>query len=280
MAEVWHVTKSRRSIPPTLAATVRLMKSANSSDWRCRIGLLVPHFDLVPEFEFSLMAPAGTSVHAARVLFGVTQGATVVGTDAARAFADGPYIDEAVELLSAAPVEVIVYGFTSSSYFTGFEADEALKTRLEAHSGGVPVVVPCLAAVSALRKLGIGHLALVHPPWFPVETDELGARYFQNQGFDVVCHAPAEIEFGELPRGQIEMRPDVVCEWVAAHFPDHAEGVLIGGNGFRSVEAIGPLEEALGRPVLTANQVALWQALNLSGAMGTVSGYGRLLEHI
>lgn len=254
------------------------MKSTNNSDWRCRNGLLVPHFDLVPEFELSLVAPAGTSVHAARVLFGVAQGATVVGADAARAFADGPYIDEAVDLLSAAPVEVIVYGFTSSSYFTGFEADEALKRRLGAQTRGVPVVVPCLAAVSALRRLGIGRLALVHPPWFPVETDELGARYFQDQGFDVVCHAPAKIEFGELPRGQIEMKPDVVCEWVSARVPDHAEGVLIGGNGFRSVEAIGPLEEALGRPVLTANQVALWQALDISGVTYTISGYGRLLE--
>lgn len=254
------------------------MRNTDSGDWRGRIGLLTPHFDLVPELEFCAMAPEGVSIHAGRVRFGVSAGATVVGADAARAIAEPPYVDDATEQLAAAPIDVIVFGFTSSSYLSGADADAALKERLEKRSKGIPVVVPCVAAVSALRHLGIDRLALVSPPWFPLETDELGAKYFQNQGVEVVYHAPAEIEFGELPLGQIGINRSDVYEWVRTHVPEKAEAVFIGGNGFRAVETIEALEHDLGRPVLTANQVALWQALNLSEIRDSVSGYGQILK--
>lgn len=250
----------------------------DSADWHGRIGLLTPHFDLVPELEFCAMAPKGVSVHAGRIQFGVSAGATVVGAEAARAIAEPPYVDDATVQLAAAPIDVVVYGFTSSSYLSGAGADAALKERLETRSKGIPVVIPCAAAVSALRQLGTGKLALVSPPWFPVETDKLGAKYFQDQGIEVVYHAPAELEFGELPSGQIDIKPRAVYEWVRAHVPDKAEAVFIGGNGFRAIEAIEALEKALGRPVLTANQVAMWQALEMSGIQISVSGYGQILE--
>ena len=40
----------------------------------------------------------------------------------------------------------------------------------------------------------------------------------------------------------------------------NAEGVFIGGNGFRAIGVIKALEDSLDRPVLTANQVAFWCA--------------------
>jgi maleate isomerase len=58
-----------------------------------------------------------------------------------------------------------------------------------------------------------------------------------------------------------------------------AEAVFIAGNGFRAAGAIGALEAALGRPVLTANQVLLWHLLAETGATCEVGGYGRLFTH-
>jgi hypothetical protein len=45
------------------------------------------------------------------------------------------------------------------------------------------------------------------------------------------------------------------------HLPSQSEAVFIGGNGLRPVGAIHALEETLCGPVLTANQIILWQAL-------------------
>lgn len=245
---------------------------------RARIGLLTPHFDLVPEFEFHAMAPEGVSVHGARVRFGVSRGERVVGADAARAFAEPPYVDEATELLAGAPIDAIVYGFTSSSYLTGAGGDVALKARLEQKSKGIPVVVPCAAATSALHELEVEKLALVNPPWFPAETDALGADYFRGQGMDVVHHAPAALQCSALPAGQLEIEPEQLYGWVKSNVPGTADAVLIAGNGFRAIGAIEALERDLQRPVLSANQVAFWQALDVSGSGVSVSNYGRLLE--
>jgi maleate isomerase len=60
--------------------------------------------------------------------------------------------------------------------------------------------------------------------------------------------------------------------------PARADAVYIGGNGFRAVGVIQALEEDLGIPVLTANQVLLWHLLRLAGTRAPVAGYGRLFD--
>lgn len=58
--------------------------------------------------------------------------------------------------------------------------------------------------------------------------------------------------------------------------PDDAEAIFIGGDGFRTARTIERLEQALGRPVLTANQALLWRLLTQIAAPGELDGYGRL----
>jgi hypothetical protein len=47
-------------------------------------------------------------------------------------------------------------------------------------------------AISWLRRscrfscVGVGRIALIHPPWFADDENQLGIAYFRNQGFDVV----------------------------------------------------------------------------------------------
>lgn len=251
------------------------MWQADGWGWRARIGLLTPHADIVPESEFRAMAPDGVSIHAARVPLGVYAPGGImdrtIAVDHVRAFADPPWVDDAAELLAAAPLQAIVYGFTSSSYVRGPADDVALKRRLELRTRGIPVVIPCAAAAAALTALGVKRLALINPPWFSAELSRQGANYFHDQGLDVVHHGPAG-----LPSDQLAIDPAQVHEWVCAHTPANAEAVFIAGNGFRSISAIQVLEEDLSRPVLTANQVAFWLALRFSGARIPIAGYGRI----
>jgi len=196
-----------------------------------RIGILTPHADVVPESEFGALAPDGISIHAMRVPFGAYKpGGAMDRTltdDPVRAFAEPPLVDDAAELLAAAPLHAIVYGFTSSSYVRGAGDDAALKIRLELRTRGIPVIVPCAAAVTALTVLAAKRLALINPPWFSAEMDVQGARYFQSQGFEVVHNGPAG-----LPSDQQAIRPSQLYEWVRTHTPESADAVFIGGNGF------------------------------------------------
>jgi maleate isomerase len=91
---------------------------------------LTPHLDAVPESEFQALAPAGVSIHSARVPLGMVgpDGEIIPNVDAeiAKAFAAPPAVDEAVSLLSAVNPKVIVYAFTSSSYILGPDLEPRL----------------------------------------------------------------------------------------------------------------------------------------------------------
>jgi maleate isomerase len=243
--------------------------------FRARLGLLVPHGDVGPESELAAMVPEGVSVHATRVPIGLMRPGGVmdptIALEPVRAFAEPPQVDDAAELLAAAPLHAIGYAFTSSSYVRAPADDEALRERLEERTRGIPVAITGSSAVLALRALGVSRLALIDPPWFSPELNAMGAEYFRGHGFAVVHHAPAG-----LPSDQRAVHPGQLYEWARAHVPAEAEAVFIGGNGFRTVGVIEALEEDLAIPVLTANQVLCWHLLRLAGTRALVVGYGRL----
>jgi maleate isomerase len=238
-----------------------------------RIGILVPHFDPVPETEFKTLAPEGISIHTARVLLGTldNEGNTAFqrGPAAARAFAEPPQVDNAALLLASIPVDVIAYAYTGSSYICGPDGDAALKARLQAHVRGIPVVIPAEAFRLALRALGVRRITLIHPPWFSADLDEAGAAYFQRHGFDVAYHASARLrsDFGEVS-------PEQIYDWARGHVPASTDALVIAGNGMRAIGAIEALEQTLGVPVLSANQVAFWHALRLVGLHAPLRHYG------
>jgi maleate isomerase len=241
---------------------------------RTRIGVLTPHADVGPESEIRAMAPDTVGVHAARVPFGAmaTGGAMdpTIPLAPVAAFVAPPPIDDAVSLLAAAPVAVIGIGFTSSSYVTGADAEKDLVGRLQRRSSGRPVVATCAAAVLALRRLGADRIAVVNPPWFDEQLDQLGADYFSSRfrgGVPAACG---------LPSNQRSINPPELYDWILAHTPDSAEAVFVGGNRFRGVGVIAALEEELARPVVTANQVLLWAMLRAIRSHVAPRGYGQL----
>jgi maleate isomerase len=212
----------------------------------------------------SAMAPAGVSIHGARMRR---------QPGGARAFAEPPGVDDAVELLAAAAPRAILFAYTSSSYALGAASDDSVQARLENRSGKIPVLLTCPAASRALRLLGARRVALIHPPWFSEEVNGLGRDYFRSLGFEVVLSErilPLR-SFSEVPAPE-------VYEWTKRNVPKQADAVFVGGNGLRAVGTIHALETALQKPVLTANQVLFWQALGLVGSAPKVSGYGNIFK--
>jgi maleate isomerase len=229
-----------------------------------RIGILVPAFDPVPESEAWAMAPKGISIHAARVRY---------QRGDARLFAEPPNVDSAVESLAAVKPRSIMYAFTSSSYVLGAAGDEALRARLERVAAGIPVILAAEAASAALHAVNARRVAIIHPPWFSEETNNRGRAYFQGQGFAVVSCARV------LPLRDFEEVPPVeLHRWAATTVPKEAEALLIAGNGLRAVGVINALEETLSRPVLTANQVIFWRALDRIENAPQVTQCGRLFR--
>jgi maleate isomerase len=261
-------------------------QAKRNSRWRrdgweatVRIGVLTPHADVGPESELQAMAPPGIVIHAARVPFGAMAAGgamdPTIPLAPVKAFAEPPHVDDAAELLAAAPLNAIAYGFTSSAYMVGVEGEAEMIARLERRTRGIPIVAACLAAVEGLRVLGARRIALVDPPWFDAELNGLGRGYYESAGLEVV-----QSTLCGLPSDQGKITPADLHAWLSEHISAEAEAIVIGGNGFRAVGTIAALEEDLGRAVVTANQALLWAALRVSGAdPGLVTDYGRLFAY-
>jgi maleate isomerase len=230
-----------------------------------RLGVLTPDFDPVPESELWAMAPHGISVHTSRIPRAGGRGA---------GFVAAPYADDAVDRLVELAPRAILLGYTSSSYALGAEADERARARLQERAKGIDVIFTCGAADAAFRRLGVKRLSVIHPPWWTEEANEQGRAYWRTAGFEVLECTRLE------PVGPTftEVAAQKVFEFVRAKTPRTADAVFIGGNGMRAIGAVRALEARLRRPVLTANQVLLCEALRRLGRADSVTRYGRIFS--
>jgi maleate isomerase len=234
--------------------------------WRARLGVLTHDDSAVSESELWAMAPAGVSLHAARIPF----------TDLAT-FADPPGPEKAADLLSRLPLQAIIYAWTVGSYLLGTAGEHELVARVEQHSQGIPVLLSAPAATAGFTALEAQRIALIHAPFFTDDFDEKGAAYFRERGFEVVhaSHMSPPVDVPHPNTGAVAS-PAEIYEWVRRQVPASAQAVFIGGNALRAIGVISALEEDLRRPVLTANQVSLWYALRTTGADVIVNDYGQV----
>ncbi len=239
-----------------------------------RVGVLTPHAAAGPEVELPAMTSGRVTAVVARIrAAGAAEGQAPPSTAAGlRALADPAVLDPAAASFRGA-VEAVAYASTTTGYVLGHRAEAALVDRLRS-ACGVPVVASGSAAVQALRASEARRLTLIHPPWFDDEVDQLGARYFRDQGFEV---SPSKAT--GLPDDSARVRTEHVVDWVMRDVvPDEADAIFFAGNGFRAAGAIDELERRTGLLVLEANQVMLWSILAATRTPWEVTGYGRLFR--
>jgi maleate isomerase len=258
--------------------------------WRARIGMFIVGSEAVPEAEWAAMAPSGVSVHAARVS---------AGAPWARWRADKSGVDLADDLLRGAKqfaamrLTAVVLGHTTSSVVGGPGWDAATASGIAAVVGEGALGKACkvttngLDTMAALRASGVKRPFLVLPPWFPDDTVKTAVRYYTDHGFTPAGHHRMDPgrKWRDVPPGDLyglgmgfEQEVEPLYAQIRAACPADADGVLIGGTGFRCVAILETLEQDLGRPAISANQASLWHCLRLSGVRTPVPGYGNLLR--
>jgi len=251
---------------PARSSVVYQRLTEESSSGPLQIGVLTPHATPGPEREFPAMALGCLVERVVHLADSEPTGTAPVP----RALTAPAVLDPAVEKLPDDSLDAVAYASTTSAYVIGFDAETAMSARIAARLA-LPAASTGVAAVRALRSLALERIAVIGAPWFTPELNEFGARYFRDEGFEVVFSRSAAL-------GQDPSAADT-SEWTLQHVPDEAEGIFIGGNGFRVAAAIDSLEKAVGRPVLTANQVLLWDILAQTHTPNQVNGYGRLFAH-
>lgn len=231
--------------------------------WRGRIGLVVPSANPTMEPEFHRYLPRGISVSTARMPLQRTSVETLVE------MADG--FERSGEMLSAANVDVAVYGCTTGSLVEGPGFDVEIETRLE-EAAGVPAVSTAGAVRNALRALGVETLVVATP--YTVSVDRKVTEFLEADGYDVLDIDGLGLEDHTIG----ELTPeDAYRQAIAVDRPE-ADAVFISCTGYRTFEAIETAEADLEKPVISSNSATLWNTLETLDIEYREPGLGQLFD--
>ena len=241
--------------------------------WRARIGVLVPPGNPTVEPEFYMMAPAGVTIHFARL-----QGFQSLSTPGAAAGMEERTLAYLAELAGPAKAlgsvnpSVVILAHTASSYATGFANEPQLLDCL-ASLTSTTTITAARAVLSALQQLGVRKLALGTP--YPEAISVKGKAFWEAAGFDIVGYQ----RLPEVQNIYAENEQRAYQLARQANTPD-ADAVFLSGTGLPTVGVLEALEQDLKKPVISSNQASLWQALRLAGVRQAITGFGSLLREI
>lgn len=224
---------------------------------RGRIGMIVPSSNINLEPDCALLAPAGVTLHFTRV--GGYDVDEIPDGDEMRSFAlEG--LNDVLDLLTAADVQVMAYGCTSATLASGPEFDQQFQQQITDKTG-VPAITAAGAIVEALNLLKISRLAFTSP--YVAELNQDAIRFISACGFEVVNHFSVSENYSS--RDMREVTPDTIYkQGLQADHPE-AEALVISCTDFRALEALTALERDLGKPVVTSNQALMYASLTRLG---------------
>ena len=173
---------------------------------------------------------------------------------------------------AALPCDAVIWACTSGSFVFGWDG-AAAQVRAMGQLAGVPASSTSFAFADAAARLGVRRVAVAAT--YPQDVAERFVSFLATAGIGVVQLSTLGIvtaaEVGALGRDQ-------VLEVARAGDHPDAEALLLPDTALHTVAWCDDLEQLLGKPVLTANQVSIWQGLRLAGDRTARSGLGQLFR--
>lgn len=182
-----------------------------------------------------------------------------------------PHIEHAAgQIIPDGRLDVMAYACTSGTVVMGYEKIYAL---IHATRPGIPVVTPITASLAALDRFGAQKIAVLTP--YADDVNGAIAAHLEAQGKTVCAFTSFRIEDNEV---MAKLPPEAILRGAIEADRPEAEALFISCTAIRALDVVERIEQAIGKPVVTANQAMIWQALHLSDCRKPVSDYGRLLR--
>jgi maleate cis-trans isomerase len=167
-------------------------------------------------------------------------------------------------------VTAVVWACTSGSFVFGWDGARQQADDLE-RVAGVPASSTSFAFVNAARALGVTRVAVAAT--YPADVAERFRDFLTAGGLDVAGLTSSGIITAEEVG---TVGAEVVAEMARAADRAEAEAVLLPDTALHTVACLPGLEQAIGKPVLTANQVSVWEGLRLAGRREITADAGEL----
>jgi maleate isomerase len=233
------------------------------TDWKKKLGFIVPSWNTVMEYECQRLAPEGVSVHFTRIAHTNDDEETLL-----HMIHEVPAL---ASLLAHAKLDAICFGCTGGS-FVRPTMDREISDLIEEKTG-IPATTTATALVEAMREMHIARVAIASP--YPQWLNERLVSFLAGKGIEVVREKGLNTECPAFlpPERSRELAREVNCP--------EADGIFISCTNFRALEGVEELETELGKPVLTSNTTTMWHTLRTAGFDGLAPRGGSLMrEHL
>jgi maleate isomerase len=229
-----------------------------------RIGLLVPSSNSTQEPEFVQMLPASVSLHVTRLSLSRIDPESTVSIVAE--------LEQESRKLADAAVDIVVLAATAPSTRMGKGYDAQLIKRMEDASGR-PATTAATAMLDAFAALGVRRVALA-AAWSEA-TNKWVAAFLESHGIEVV----SQVAMGVVSNNEVgRLHPQTAFDHGREADRSEADAVFLACGNWWTASIVEDLEQAVGKPVLTTNNMTVWHALRKIGVSEGVAGYGALLN--
>lgn len=231
--------------------------------WKHKLGLIVPSWNTVMEYEFQRMAGADISVHAMRISHTADTEENVLWM--------GTQVPAASKLLGHAKLDVICYGCTGGGFIKGPGYDQEICAAIK-EATGIPGTTTIASVTEALHLLGVKRISVASP--YEAWANQKLQVFMEKSGFDVLAikglgtQAHAEVPLEEVEALVMSVdRPDT-------------QAIFVSCTDFRTLEIIESLEKKLGKPVVSSNSASMWKMLRVLGDSRVIAGGGQLFHKV
>lgn len=212
------------------------------------IGVIAP-FDLALERELWRWAPLEVSLHLARTPYEPVP----VSMAMAELVSNPTHLTTATRDVMHVEPEVVAYLCSSGSFIKGLDYEKSLRDTI-CDAGAQDAVTTSGALVEAIQHLGISSLSVL-TPYDEILTDKLH-EFLGEAGCSVI-----RSDHLGLGGGIWKVNYRTIAERIVGADDPAAEAIFVSCTNLPTYDIIEPLEQALGKPVLTANQLTMWSCL-------------------
>ena len=229
--------------------------------WRARLGVLVPSGILATEPEFGEMTPEGVSCHYHRIAF---QGG---GIDVLKKVEEG--LEDATRIIMHVRPAAMAMTGTGVSFAGGYGYDQKMIEKMKKLNGNLPTTTTSSSAIDALNALGVKKISMAMP--YIEEVALAVAKFVEESGITVLQKKWLSEHPAYVPRDKI---------YALAREVDtpKSEAVFLPCTSWHTIGIIEKLEGDLQKPVISSNQVTMWNLLRLAKINEKIQGYGQLLS--
>jgi len=164
----------------------------------------------------------------------------------------------------------IAYGCTSGTIASG---SKTIKRKILKAKPRSKVSDPISAAINAFKKLKIKKLTIFTP--YAQSINRTVVDYLNKNGFKIISFHYLNLS-SDVDIGQVE--ESFLLKYLSKINLKDSDGLFISCTALPVLDILEKLEKKLRKPVLSSNQVLIWESLRNTGYKKSIKGFGRLLR--